>query len=560
MKQFYTSPARIALFFALFFCFLSGAFAATFTVTNLNDSGVGSLRQAIIDANASGPGPHTINFAVSGTIPINSSLPAIANSGITIDGGGTITINAQGGDINRDIFTINASNTTVKGFTVQNTGSQCFEVAGNLSNVTIQDIIANHTSNVMDNIVYVSGTSTNMTIKNVMCLAGMQDGFRAFHFQGGTQTNLLLEDITVNVQYQGIYFENTNVNNLDIINATIYGSYDHIYFAGGASYTANDVTIDGENTASLYSQRDGGGTAMIFCNYTKTNWQIKNITLDGDRANTVDDANYGIRFDNASNGITIDELLVKDLDIYSIWFNGTATNITINNTDVTTPTNGHGTTMQGIRFENTVTTLSMDNVLIDMDMGGTTDDADYGIVFAHGYQRTDVTLNDVTINEADGDGIYVDGPVTNFAISNSTITNNFDGIEFYNGYNHTGINFTNSSFTGNGRSGIFINTGGATNSGTISGNNISNNASHGLWFYTGNGNKPFTVSNNTISYNGGAGIYLNSGPDAINITQNSIFRNTGNGIELDGGGNLSYEGPIAQRELDQWIWVVVCGR
>src|SRR5690606_17025100 len=108
-----------------------------------------------------------------GTIPINSSLPAIANSGITIDGGGNITINAQGGDINRDIFTINASNTTIKGFTVQNTGSQCFEVAGNLSNVTIQDIIANHTSNVMDNIVYVSGSSTNMTIKNIMCLAGM---------------------------------------------------------------------------------------------------------------------------------------------------------------------------------------------------------------------------------------------------------------------------------------------------------------------------------------------------------------------------------------------------
>ena len=43
----------------------SAALAATYTVTNTNDSGPGSLRQAILDANAAA-GLDTIAFNVSG--------------------------------------------------------------------------------------------------------------------------------------------------------------------------------------------------------------------------------------------------------------------------------------------------------------------------------------------------------------------------------------------------------------------------------------------------------------------------------------------------------------
>jgi RHS repeat-associated protein len=58
------------------------AYSATFTVTNRVDSGAGSLRQAILNANAT-PGPHTIVFSISGsgaqTIKLSSALPAITN-------------------------------------------------------------------------------------------------------------------------------------------------------------------------------------------------------------------------------------------------------------------------------------------------------------------------------------------------------------------------------------------------------------------------------------------------------------------------------------------------
>ena len=52
--------------------------AATFTVTNLDDAGPGSLRAAIISANAS-PGFDVIEFTVGGTIELLSELPALTD-------------------------------------------------------------------------------------------------------------------------------------------------------------------------------------------------------------------------------------------------------------------------------------------------------------------------------------------------------------------------------------------------------------------------------------------------------------------------------------------------
>src|SRR3954452_8405809 len=58
--------------------------ANTITVTNTNDSGPGSLRQALADANDG----DTINFAVTGTIGLTSGELVIDKS-ITIAGPGS---------------------------------------------------------------------------------------------------------------------------------------------------------------------------------------------------------------------------------------------------------------------------------------------------------------------------------------------------------------------------------------------------------------------------------------------------------------------------------------
>ncbi|HEY6940419.1 hypothetical protein [Dokdonella sp.] len=65
-----------------------GASAAVFTVVNVDDGGPGSLRQAILDADAAG-GSNTIAFAIPGSGPhaiaVASALPAITGS-LIVDG------------------------------------------------------------------------------------------------------------------------------------------------------------------------------------------------------------------------------------------------------------------------------------------------------------------------------------------------------------------------------------------------------------------------------------------------------------------------------------------
>jgi Ca2+-binding RTX toxin-like protein len=81
----------------------TAAEAATFTVTNLNDSGAGSLRQAILDANAA-PGADQVVFqsSLSGQITLGSELPNVSDAlDVVGPGAGKLTVS---GNNNSRIF------------------------------------------------------------------------------------------------------------------------------------------------------------------------------------------------------------------------------------------------------------------------------------------------------------------------------------------------------------------------------------------------------------------------------------------------------------------------
>ena len=82
-------------------------FSATYTVTNLNDAGAGSLRAAILSANGNG-GADIINFqsGLNGTITLTSGQMTITDE-VTINGPvqGVITIDGNNGG---RIFLINS--------------------------------------------------------------------------------------------------------------------------------------------------------------------------------------------------------------------------------------------------------------------------------------------------------------------------------------------------------------------------------------------------------------------------------------------------------------------
>ncbi|HEX2832283.1 MAG TPA: hypothetical protein VHW00_04670 [Thermoanaerobaculia bacterium] len=100
---------------------------STVTVTNLNDSGPGSLRAAITDANSGAcSSPCTIDFSVAGVINLSTALPAIVVSDLTIDGytapGSSANTNAFGQASNAVItLGINGGSSIPVGFDVQET-------------------------------------------------------------------------------------------------------------------------------------------------------------------------------------------------------------------------------------------------------------------------------------------------------------------------------------------------------------------------------------------------------------------------------------------------------
>ena len=90
---------------------MTTASAATFTVTNTNDSGAGSLREAITQANATAP-PNTVNFdpALTGSIILTTGQIRIAAAmSIVGPGAGKLTID---GNANGRIFSIYVTSPT----------------------------------------------------------------------------------------------------------------------------------------------------------------------------------------------------------------------------------------------------------------------------------------------------------------------------------------------------------------------------------------------------------------------------------------------------------------
>ena len=112
--------------------------ASVFTVTNLADSGSGSLRQAIIDAN-NHSGPDTIDFNITGCtdslciIQPLSALPPLTDAGTIIDGttqlGATVVVNGEQAGFCSG-FQIVSSDSAIKGLWIEEFEGNGIEIDG----------------------------------------------------------------------------------------------------------------------------------------------------------------------------------------------------------------------------------------------------------------------------------------------------------------------------------------------------------------------------------------------------------------------------------------------
>src|SRR5262245_45716587 len=91
---------------------------STFTVTNLLDSGAGSLREAVSASNAN-PGADTIDFATTGTIALTSGELDLTDS-VSINGPGEGALTVSGTYASRVFGNAGDPTVTIAGLTVAN--------------------------------------------------------------------------------------------------------------------------------------------------------------------------------------------------------------------------------------------------------------------------------------------------------------------------------------------------------------------------------------------------------------------------------------------------------
>ena len=263
------------------------ALLATFAVTNTNDAGPGSLRQAILDANAAG-GADTVDLStVSGTISLTSGEMAITE-GLTINGPGALnlTIDAQylsrvfnfdvtSGDFNLNGVTltrgrttgdnIDILDTTYSGGAIRAYSSDYFSPSNlTLDDVTIQNSRTEgalaHGGGLFASGIGNLSYSGSVTIRDSIITGNSVLGRDAF---GGGVANFPY----VFFGSPGpLYVENSEVsNNLLSGNNYQYGSYytDEEDYGGGAGiYAAGDVDVTDsliDTNVGIGENQDGGG-------------------------------------------------------------------------------------------------------------------------------------------------------------------------------------------------------------------------------------------------------------------------------------------------------------
>ncbi len=129
MRNFYPNGLQrpISSFCFLLVCLLTGQalYATTFTVNNLNDSGAGSLRQAILSANADATAtptaPHFIDATnITGTITmLAANRFMVITNHMTIKGSGQATLTISGNNATR-VFWIQNGTVSIQDLTIAN--------------------------------------------------------------------------------------------------------------------------------------------------------------------------------------------------------------------------------------------------------------------------------------------------------------------------------------------------------------------------------------------------------------------------------------------------------
>jgi Calx-beta domain len=508
--------------------------ASTFTVTSTNDSGPGSLRQAILDAN-SNAGADVINFSIAAgiqRITVTSLLPAITDS-VTIDGttqpgfaGSPIIELTPDSQLVGDGLVITVGNSVLRGLVLNKFRGNAIRVENGGGNVIEGNYIGTD----------VSGNT----------------------IAGNSSNGIFILGSTGN-RVGGITTAARNV---------ISGNFqDGVHMASGASGNVVQGNYIGVNAAGTAALSNVNGVVLIN--------NVSNNTIGGTTAsgrNVISgNRQYGIQIEGGSNGNSVQGNFIGTNPAGDAALNNISDNIRVANSDnnliggiSTAPGTAPGNVFVNIFIFGGTGTLVQGN-LIGTNASGTARVNNFGLGV--------IVWGDATIGGATpGAGNVISGFTTAGPSGIGVWTANLGGGSILG--NYIGTDITGTKAIGNGR-GISIagnikdtRIGGTTaaerniisgngtgielasNNAIIKGNFIGTDVSgtSALPNTTGilSGSSGSIVggteagAGNVIAFNGGAGIAVvgtpPSIPSKVSIRGNSIYSNNSLGIDLGSDG------------------------
>ena len=272
--------------------------AAIITVTNTNDSGPGSLRQALAVAHDG----DRVTFAVSGTITLTSGALVVAKN-VTISGPGADHLSIVGMPF-QSVFSVGAA--TISGLTIRDgavgidnggmlTVMNCVISGNSVGGIHNGSSLTVVNTNVSDNFFGIYNITGELGVVTATILSTTVSGNSAGgvvaspHFFGG-RAYITISDCTISGNFSttgggGIFATNTSLN---VANSTISGnstgsSGGGISISGSALVPGSSIvnnTISGNSAKTSGGGISGGAT-------------VENSTISGNSAGMSGGGIYG---------------------------------------------------------------------------------------------------------------------------------------------------------------------------------------------------------------------------------------------------------------------------